>query len=356
MPANRIILIVLSLAATWLSSTAWAADCLPRKTAPGIFEDVPRAWGNDSGPIVTGFLDFRSATDGSPVEHGVDLSHNNDAVLYEELRRCGATFAIVKMDNAFTIHSAGLSAQGIDVIPYHYLSVYYQNTDYKRVPGLFSGPQGSDLQPADTARLHAIATTMGRAKAQDFASDYRNRVPASRRMVDLAGMRGQIIALDVEETFPNTMKSTPIQKKNFGRFYAAMLSAWVNETHEQFPDAIIVFYTFPDVFTSYLQYALSDDYATIHGLPVWLARTRADASDFDLTSSKDLQRICTSTSAGNRCIIHQYTHRGVFGVRSAPSARIPNHIDLDRLFSVSQVRDSAGIQLYGEHQVHRPTG
>ena len=121
---------------------------------------------------------------------------------------------------------------------------------------------------------------------------------------------------------------------------------------QSFPDAIIIFYTFPDIYTSYLQFARPDDNTVIHGLPVWLARTRGDGSDFDLDTNKNLQRICLSSAGGNRCILHQYSHRALFGIDSAKQSKNkiqpPYHIDVDRLFHVRSVMDQTGVQFVRE--------
>ncbi|UVF18830.1 hypothetical protein HPT29_020470 [Microvirga terrae] len=326
----------------YIAAWSWAdAECLPHKTAPGSFLNEPRTWGRtDTGPILNGFLKLKNGNGFHDIQHGVDLSHHNDRVDYAELKRCGASFAIVKMDGAFDLHRRALAAQGITILPYHYLSAADGRQDFKKLPGRFtSNAIGSAERPG---AMVGLGHSLGTIKAQSFLNAYERALDGSEQRASLAGLQGQLIVLDVEEHF--TVRSTQSQRTNFGRFYAAMLSAWVSKVQERYPDAKVIFYTFPDIFTSYLQFAFPRDYAVIHGMPVWLARTRGDASDFDLTLNKNLQRICLSSSGGNKCILHQYSHRAVFGVKSRRGANPPIHIDVNRLFHVREVRDDTGIQ------------
>ena len=328
--------------AALLASVEAGATCMPRETAPGAFRNQPRVWGTtDSGPIIDGFLDLRRDNGLAEIEHGVDLSHHNTGVLYEQLRSCGATFAIVKMDRRFAAHRRALEAQSIQVIPYFYLSVVGPDgTNYRNVPSRFSNGQ-AELSREQVEALLTTARAIGAAKARQFLVDYGGHYPTARPL-SLAGISGLFIALDVEETF-GTRPSTPLQRRYFGRFYAAMLTSWVTAVRREFADAVIIFYTFPAVYTDYLQYAYPSDNAVIHGMPVWLARTRGDGSDFNLSSDRNLQRICLSSSGGNRCILHQYSHRATFGFPPS-SAAVPPHIDVNRLFMVRQVVDTAGTQ------------
>ena len=186
------------------------------------------------------------------------------------------------------------------------------------------------------------ARAMGETKAGDFISRYQKQVPADIQMVDIAGLQGQFAVIDVEEVFAGA--STATQRKNYGRFYAALLASWVDEVRKHLPQVVVIFYTFPDVYTSYLQFAYPNENAVIHGMPIWLAATGTNGGDFNLASNKNLQRLCLSTSGGNRCIMHQYSHRATFPVAQVPVTAPPRHIDVDRLFYVQQVNDEAGTQ------------
>lgn len=335
-----------------MAGFATAADCLPRLTAPGSFLNSPAQWGMDSGPILDGFLELEVKGGAASILHGIDLSHHNDYVDYSELARCGAEFAVVKMDKMFETHRNSLKAANIKVLPYHYLSVDSTKAkEFTAKPARFSGKSGGELPAADLKALLEIAHARGTAQAQAFVSLYQQRMKDDDVSFDLAGLKGRFMILDVEEHFKDGVKSTAIQRQNFGRFYAAMLSSWVAEVKTSFPDAIIVFYTFPDIFTSYLQFARPEDNVVIHGLPVWLARTRGDGSDFDLDNNKNLQRICLSSAGGNRCILHQYSHRALFGIDADKKNKKtvpPYHIDVDRLFKVKTVNDQVGVQYVRE--------
>ncbi|WP_174654545.1 hypothetical protein [Mesorhizobium prunaredense] len=288
-----------------------------------------------------GFLELRNGSGLHKIEHGVDLSHHNDRILYGELKRCGASFAILKMDKRFKIHKTELAGRDIRVIPYHYLSVVSgEGKDYTRRPKEFSLQATSEENRG--AGLLRIAENMGKTKAARFISQYESALSPTERTSELSGLKGKLIVLDVEEYFK--VRSTSNQRISFGRFYAAMLASWVKTVKSSYPDAKIIFYTFPDIYTSYLQFAFPSDHAVIHGMPVWLARTRGDASDFDLKSSKQLQRICLSSSGGNKCILHQYTHRATFGVPNITGLYPPLHIDVNRLFSAKEVQDGEGFQ------------
>ncbi len=253
-------------------------------------------------------------------------------------------FAILKMDSAFIAHRDKLAPLGIDVIPYSYLSVVdSKGHDYKKSPGQFSNADNTELHDFQLSDLMAIGRAMGSAKAKAFVANYNALIPSAQSNINIAGLSGQFVAIDVEETF--NRPSNAIQRKAYGRFYAAMLSSWIEETKKDLPNVVVLFYTFPDVYTSYLQFAFPAENAVIHGMPIWLARTRADGSDFDLTSDKNLQRICLSSSGGNRCILHQYSHRATFPVSQSPKVNPPRHIDVDRLFFVKTVQDQQGTQI-----------
>ncbi len=338
----------------WLSAStvvlhfacgAARADCLPHPTAPGAFLNSPATWnGTDSGPILDAFPDLKIGQNLASIVHGVDLSVNNDRVLYTDVKRCGGDFAILKMDRAFIAHRDKLSPLGINVIPYSYLSVVdSQRHDYKKNPSQFSNAGSTELSDSQLNDLLAIGRAMGAAKSKACVSNYSALISLAPSNISLAGLNGQFVAVDVEETF--SVPASSIQRKAYGRFYAAMLSAWIQETKKSLPNVIVLFYTFPDVYTSYLQFAFPAENAVIHGMPIWLARTRGDGSDFDLTTDKNLQRICLSSSGGNRCILHQYSHRATFPVSQVPKTNPPRHIDVDRLFFVKTVQEQQGAQI-----------
>ncbi|WP_081087742.1 hypothetical protein [Burkholderia stagnalis] len=341
---KRSIILLLAVLTLMAYSLFSRAECLPTLTAPGKFLNPP-PWGNDQGPLIPGFLVLPTGATGYSTVHGIDLSHHNFAyVSYDELKRCGASFAIVKMDERFRSAANELHERGITVIPYYYLStIQNSNFDYKRHPEIFSTRSGESLSMDELTRLMEDGRSMGKTKAAEFVGAYRQHLDADHQRLRIAGMDGQIVALDVEEAF--TVPSTAIQRRAYGRFYAAMLAGWVLELRKSYPDIVLLFYTFPDMYDSYLVYALPEDHKIIHGMPVWIANTRPDGGDVDL-SRKTIERLCKSASAGNRCIVHQYTHRGMFGVRTinATKKHPPDHVDVDRFFQVETVSDATGKQ------------
>src|SRR5277367_6780301 len=79
--------------------TATAADATcQRFAAPDQFKNTPQSWGDDSGPIVAGFVDSKRPSGGLfDLIHGVDLDSYN-AVDHAEIADCGGKFAIVRIN------------------------------------------------------------------------------------------------------------------------------------------------------------------------------------------------------------------------------------------------------------------
>lgn len=316
-------------------------DCLSRLVAPTKLQSPP-AWRTDSGPLLIAFADLRRGDSVFKVEHGFDLSHHNiKHVSYDEIKRCGATFAVVKMDPQYKAHVSELAKRGITTIPYHYLGMFGPNDiDYKLNPQFFSGINGKPLSQDELNQSLVLARKLGSAAASKFIAKYEESTPQNVRVAKLGGLDSEIIALDVEEAF--SVPSTRSQRVAYGRFYSAMLAAWVQSVRGAYPQATIVFYTFPSMFLDYLNFALPSDNAVIHGLPIWLANMRPNAEDIDMTKLH-IQRLCGSTSGGNRCIIHQYSQRALFGVKKIKVSP-PPHLDVNRLFHVRKVADESGSQ------------
>lgn len=304
----------------------------------------------DGGVITDGFLDLERKESTYDVAHGVDLSHHNKSVGYEELVKCGANFAIIKADYYFNTHSNSFLKHNISVIPYYYLDVVSQTgIDYRNNPQKFSTPQGSELSSDALKTLAQEGRALGKNKAESFLEKYREKAE-SLNPVSVAGLSGRIVAIDVEEY----IRSKNVKKheyRDYGRFYASMLAGWVSKVKEAYPDMLVLLYTFPDMYVSYLQYALPEDNEIIQGLPIWLAHLSRYGDDINF-KNKGLERLCNSTAGGNRCIVQQYTHRGVFGVIQPKHKPFPPiHIDIDRMFYVNVVETNAGKQ-YVRRDVH----
>ncbi|WP_415770306.1 hypothetical protein [Pseudomonas sp. LB3P38] len=316
-------------------------DCVPNSQAPGTKFENPKPWGKtktDSGAVVYGFVDLVINNINTEVVHGVDLSEYNN-VRYDELRRCGATFAFVKMRansiGGYQKHYQKLLAQTVVVVPYYFLDV---PGAYQKNPKIFNKDNVSAY-----ADLLEKGREIGRLQAAQFVKDLQTAHPENFPATNIAGLSGQMIALDVEDVFADTLKPTSLQRQAYGGFYGAMVGSWIVEVRKTYPQLITFFYTFPAIFQDYLLYAEREDNKIIHGMPIWLANTRADASDIDF-SKKTIGRVCFSASGGNRCIVHQYTHRGVFASADKQSKGEPNHIDLNRFFNSTTIVDGVGVQ------------
>jgi GH25 family lysozyme M1 (1,4-beta-N-acetylmuramidase) len=338
---------------------AIAAACTPHPVAMDAhdFWNRPRLWGTtDAGPIVGHHV---AVSDEDVLMHGVDISHHNDDVDYARLAECGTEFAFVKMDQDFGSHAASLRSHNISVIPYHFLSSsarWNGRSQFMSCHPEFFGDAAMETQ------LLAAAEAAGRNQAATFLQRYASRVPADRRTVDLPGLSGQLIAIDVEATFANPSavpactapRSTPDQNIRYGRYYGRVLSTWVGAVREQYPDAIILLYTDTNTFATHLAFATNDDYALASTMPVWVAQV-TDESGRDIATriatrteryGRQLQALCLANGAGNRCIFHQYTHRGLFGAKNGErdwAVATPVHHDVDRYLGARPVVTEHGI-------------
>lgn len=333
---KRISTLVLSLSVLANSSFA----CTNPNVASGAHLPNPVPWGMDSGPIASGFVDLKTH-EYIGYHHGVDLSEYN-SISYDKINDCGANFSFVKLKqnqpNGFVKHRDELHKRGINTIPYYYLNA---PSNYQGNPKLFG-----DLNDTSKAALLKTGRDLGRAQAKLFIEDASKAFPNGLPEVNVASISGQMVALDVEDVFDKNLRPSRKQINNYGAFYAAMARAWIDSVKEKYPKAIVFFYTTPWIFYDYLTQASEEDNKFIHGLPIWIANTRPDGGDIDL-NNKAVSRVCYSASAGNRCIVHQYTHRGIFAVRREPvsyDGNIVPHIDLNRFFETSVAYDAFGKQ------------
>jgi len=304
------------------------------------FLNPPQAWGTDSGVVVNAFVGLLDKQ-GKSVEvyPVVDLSASN-TIQYDVLGRCKTAAAVVKLDDATTRHVAKLGALKIPSIPYFFLKIPVA----LRTPNQYAG-----LNPSQGDKIQQLLdrfADIGRSAVKDFVAEIHKRHMDDTLAVRFSGADVRFIAVDVEQKLINERLSKNA-RIYFGRFYARALCAWVNGVQENFPNVTVLLYTTPSTFGDYLNYALPTENDCLHGLPVWIARTTSDAGDVIRTShsviDKYSQRLCLQ-SAGNRCILHQYSHRGVLWSSStADDPHLP-HIDLDRLFPLKIVPDSAGSQ------------
>lgn len=331
-----------------------ATRCLPMQAAPGDFLK-PKAAAGVAGVFASSFFELHDETGRVlNLSHGVDLSDHNRPD-YDKLKACGATFAIIKLypDNPRfnTAQIKALDRRQIAVIPYYYLEM---PGPYKYFPEKF-------LSDEPLERIIADTTATGQADAQTFLNTYDQLFGADRSS-SVAGLSGMVIALDVEEAIQT---DTPAAKKarkgypappkdpeayyRYGQAYTAMVASWVKTILAARPDATILFYTYPDMYMTYLSAARPEDLLVIHGLPVWLAEYTDHGGDLKDTLNtynlKGAQRLCLSSTAGNKCVVHQYTGRGSFA---------GSYVDLNRFFPVVKVRDGAGWQFVRKVEYVQP--
>jgi len=353
MSISRIIIFV----GLYLIASVANATC-PRFAAPSQFADTPPSWGNDSGPIVAGFVDSkRPAGNLFDLIHGVDLDSYN-AVDYSKIIDCGGKFAIVRinqhandhdsLDELFSANMAGLAKQQTSAFPYYFFALPKE----LRKIAKFNG----NLSDSDEAQFRKIYESAGVQAAQSFLNLLKTAkytVPTN----EISGLKGMFVAVDVEQTPLDAAQANQNAAKYYGTFYSVAVCSWIKAVTVGLPQLVPVLYTFPAVYGDYLRYAKPDVNPCLQGLPVWVARTygngweairETDPSHCTGTPSlcatdKLVQQLC-EIQGGNRCIIHQYTHRGTAIAIGKPSKGIPPHIDLDRFYTSKTVAAPAGTQ------------
>lgn len=330
-----------------IAAPCWAGEVCPVPKyqvppLPATIQNPPKPWhGTDTGIVVDGFVGLVGVTN---ISHGVDLSSNN-VIRYDNIVRCGGRFAFIRFDTAesidqmYTKHREALSTQGLTIFPYAYFAI---------PPKLRLTRSYSSIR-SDSAKDIATNMQTFAAVGVTAANEFVNRIkPFGIPNVTFAGLSGQILAIDVEEKLVDENISTSLSRAYYGRFYAKALCAWLSEVKHAYPALQPILYTTPSIFGDYLNYAFPDEQSCLHGLPIWLARTTPDGGDVIRRSHQTIdlyaQRLC-NVAGGNRCIAHQYSHRGMIGASSPlDPARFP-HVDIDRIFSVKIVPDGANYQV-----------
>ena len=329
-----------------LALVAWTTGSARAECEAIAFPFAPvnnpsRPWGTtDTGVVTSRFVTLDKA--GEPPRfgnrHGVDLSRNNKPD-YDMVKACGGEFAFLKADNTFLAHRTELERRGVVTFPYFYFAV----PPSLRQARLYNGLNSSKQPEIDSFMARFAA--LGEAQAADLEI----RLAALRMPVipnvSFVGLSGQIMAIDVEEKISDEGNSSKISRAYFGRFYARSVCSFLAKVREKHPELRPVIYTTPSTFGDYLNYAYPQDDACLHGLPVWLARTTSGGGDLIQNTGSPLdlyaQRLCLQ-SAGNRCIVHQYSHRALLG-KEPPLAEAP-HLDVNRFFPVKVVPDGLNQQ------------
>jgi hypothetical protein len=345
---------IIILPCLFAGSVAHAA--CPRLTAPSQF-DNPKDWGNDSGPVVAGFVDSKRPKGGLfDLVHGVDLDSYN-TVDYSKIVECSGKFAIVRINNhkkskdnldeLFTANISGLAKQHIAAFPYYYFALPSELKTIKRF--------NNKLSDSDKARFVRDYESAGSSAAQKFMSlmsEAKYDVP----IIDIAGLRGQFVSVDVEERPLDEKQANQTAKAYYATFYGAAVCSWIKTVAAAQHQLLPVLYTFPGIYGEYLQFADADVNACLEGLPVWIARTYGSGweaiRNTDTAHCQGPRSVCVTDQyveklceiqGGNRCIIHQYTHRGTaIAVGVTPKNGVPPHIDFDRFYTSKTVPNNVG--------------
>jgi hypothetical protein len=340
----------------WLFVGSIAQAACPRLTAPGQF-DNPKDWGNDSGPVVSGFVDSKRPKGGLfDLIHGVDLDSYN-AVDYSKIAACSGKFAIVRINNhakskdsldeLFVANISGLAKEQIAAFPYYYFAL---------PRGLKTITQfGNGLSDGDKARLRKEYEDAGSSAARSFIS-LMSQAKYNVPVVDIAGLRGQFVSVDVEERPLDENKANQTARAYYATFYETAICSWIKTVGAVQHQLIPILYTFPGIYGEYLQFADPDVNACLEGLPVWIARTywsgweairsadtaHCQGSRSVCVTDQYVEKLC-EIQGGNRCIIHQYTHRGT-GIAIGVTAKngVPPHIDFDRFYTSKTVPNNVG--------------
>jgi len=348
-------LLLLTFAACSHISAAAEPTCPnPRVVAPGKFNNNPRQWGtSDTGIIASGFVDL-SQGDGKvfELEHGVDLSVYN-AIAYDKAKQCGASFAFVKLDDMYDLHLQKLREVGIRTLPYAFFPI---PPELRTSAPFGEAPEGSQKLDQLLNKFEAL----GKGAAENLLSQLKRR--GGLQPVSFANSQVKVIAVDIEQKLGDEPHSTKEQRVAYGRAYARSLCSWLETMHSEQPSLVAVLYTTPAVYGDYLRYALSRDNACINGLPIWLAHTTSDAGDSIYSSTRGAsspnidqaaQRLCL-VNGGNRCVIHQYSHRAIFAAVGSPRQNVPPHTDIDRWFVTRVISAEAGPQYVRRDSLRKP--
>lgn len=327
----------------------------PRYQAPGKFNNHPVKWGKtDTGVIVNGFVDLISSNGKLyDVLHGADLSSHN-TVQHNRLKECGATFSFVRLDKSYMSHKEALEAAGMTPLPYIYFPI----------PKSMRYSYAYDDAATDSPGLTKILTAFEQVASQSAERTLAelSQHDAALNITNLGGLTGKILAVDIEEKLLDEKLSASKHRVAYGRGYARALCEWTGAIKRHHPDTVIILYTMPAVYGDYLRYALPEDNACLSGLPVWLAHTTSDAGDSVYSSTRkaasrfsdeSAQRLCL-ISSGNRCIVHQYSHRATFAAQGKPIRGQLPRIDINRWFPVVMTKTASGDHFVRRDQLPPP--
>jgi hypothetical protein len=347
------------------------------------------------------------------VAHGIDVAENK--VLYSEIKDCGGEFALVRMshsnhcdrrpggpcrppteeegagdkDEYYPGHIVALSKNGVVAIPYFWFELPEALTKIT----MFQALEESQESSVEQFRVRYVEYgTRAAEKFGQYAKELSTESSKVVHTVHIAGLDGQFVALDVEQDpcddtkrYKNNKQlcserqSSARQKAkaalkatgSYGRFYAAAVCSWVKGVKARFPGIIPILYTSPNIYRDYLQFADPDDNNCLRGLPVWIARytdngweavqdpsrircERATGNNKDYKDCKTdllVKEFCAIGRGVNRCIVHQYTARGIaMVVHGREKKGQEEHLQMDRLYRSRKWETSNHQFVYGREE------
>jgi hypothetical protein len=339
-----------------------AAGCL-RYVAPGNYQYPPQ-WGSDSGVIIRGHVELWGAGGKATgrifeVAHGTDLSKfdfrdgekTDPKVDYKALADCGTSFAFSRIafngqDRFFGYNAEQLKANHIVNIPYYFFPIPREDRFYQKY--------SNEDQDQIDASLSAFEQ-VGLAAAKDFEDQLANFGISALPVVTVANLTGQLVAIDIEQKLCATDRgncddapgNAATEIRQYGRYYAKAACSWINAVRKRHPQLIVILYTTPSVWGEYLESSYPEENACLQSALVWIARTPKNGGDsYQHTTGgvdKQVQSLCR-ISGGDRCILHQYSHRALIASNGPPEGCIPFHIDVERFFFVNEVTTATGKQ------------
>lgn len=337
-----------------------ACPVLEAPFAPGEVPNPSEAWGGtDTGVVITGHARLRNPDPARPPARqmvGIDVSRYN-TVNYDLKARCGTQFAFVRMDERYNGHAAEFEKRNIRPLPYFYMPVPRE----MRRPDQYARLTDTAATQADIDRLLGQFEQIGRQQAEAFFQRMAQLNMRELPLVVVRDQNGRIqaqarpIAVDIEEKLDPDPSGPNADNARiyYGRFYAKAVCTWVREVQarlrEQQP--LVVMYTTPSVWGDYLYAAYPAEAECLNALPIWVSRTTADGGDVIRSSRNrnDLYaaRLCTASGA-NRCVVHQYSHRGQLGSAGPQPREAVPHYDLNRFFLVRPVQTGNTIMFVRE--------
>jgi hypothetical protein len=150
--------------------------------------------------------------------------------------------------------------------------------------------------------------------------------------VSLNGLQGEFVGLDVEDEAAVTLT-----KSVYGRLYAAAVCAWVKQVTDAFTGVIPLLYTTPGFYGTFLKNPYPENRECLRGLPGWVAIWNDDGGEATEETGKykrAAKEFCVIGKEGDRCIIHQYTARGIAMIKPGSRDRegYRDHLQMDRLY------------------------